>query len=87
MSIIQLVEHLSISAISWSEKAVQAEEQGLLTPHSGDVIYEGTVGSTGISLATICRARGYLAHMYEVTHNSFSLEPLLVTVRMLIVYA
>lgn len=41
-----------------------AEEQGLLTPHSGDVIYEGTVGSTGISLAAICRARGYLAHMY-----------------------
>ncbi|KAL8714790.1 MAG: hypothetical protein Q9220_001303 [cf. Caloplaca sp. 1 TL-2023] len=40
-----------------------AEEQGLLTPHSGDTIYEGTVGSTGISLATICRARGYLAHI------------------------
>lgn len=41
----------------------QAEEQGLLTPNSGDKIYEGTVGSTGISLATICRAKGYLAHM------------------------
>lgn len=41
-----------------------AEEEGLLTPNSGDVIYEGTVGSTGISLAAICRARGYLAHMY-----------------------
>ena len=40
-----------------------AEEEGLLTPHSGDTIYEGTVGSTGISLAAICRARGYLAHM------------------------
>ncbi|KAL8690027.1 MAG: hypothetical protein Q9224_004504 [Gallowayella concinna] len=40
-----------------------AEEQGLLTPHSGDTIYEGTVGSTGISLATVCRARGYLAHI------------------------
>ncbi|KAL8771526.1 MAG: hypothetical protein Q9194_004850 [Teloschistes cf. exilis] len=40
-----------------------AEEQGLLTPHSGDTIYEGTVGSTGISLASICRARGYLAHI------------------------
>ncbi|MCJ1302099.1 hypothetical protein MMC08_004900 [Hypocenomyce scalaris] len=40
-----------------------AEEQGLLAPHSGDMIYEGTVGSTGISLATICRARGYLAHI------------------------
>lgn len=40
-----------------------AEEQGLLTPHSGDTIYEGTSGSTGISLATLCRARGYLAHI------------------------
>ncbi|KAM0804070.1 putative cysteine synthase [Usnea florida] len=40
-----------------------AEEQGLLTPHSGDTIYEGTVGSTGISLATVCRARGYLAYI------------------------
>ncbi|MCJ1468486.1 hypothetical protein MMC07_007115 [Pseudocyphellaria aurata] len=41
----------------------EAEEQGLLRPHSGDTIYEGTVGSTGISLATMCRARGYLAHI------------------------
>ncbi|KAK2758702.1 hypothetical protein FQN54_003392 [Arachnomyces sp. PD_36] len=40
-----------------------AEEQGLLTPYSNDVIYEGTVGSTGISLATLARARGYLAHI------------------------
>ncbi|KAF2432888.1 putative cysteine synthase [Tothia fuscella] len=40
-----------------------AEEEGLLTPNSGDMIYEGTVGSTGISLAAICRARGYLAHI------------------------
>ncbi|KKY21697.1 putative cysteine synthase [Phaeomoniella chlamydospora] len=40
-----------------------AEREGLLTPHSGDTIYEGTVGSTGISLATLCRARGYLAHI------------------------
>jgi len=40
-----------------------AEQEGFLTPHSGDKIYEGTVGSTGISLAAICRARGYLAHI------------------------
>ncbi|KAL8998593.1 MAG: hypothetical protein Q9188_006068 [Gyalolechia gomerana] len=40
-----------------------AEEQGLLTPYSGDTIYEGTVGSTGISLATVCRAKGYPAHI------------------------
>lgn len=40
-----------------------AEQAGLLTPHSGDTIYEGTVGSTGISLATLARARGYKAHI------------------------
>ncbi|KAF2754069.1 transmembrane protein [Pseudovirgaria hyperparasitica] len=40
-----------------------AEQNGLLTPNAGDVIYEGTVGSTGISLAAICRARGYTAHI------------------------
>ncbi|KAB8067296.1 cysteine synthase [Aspergillus leporis] len=40
-----------------------AEERGILTPHSGDTIYEGTSGSTGISLATLARAKGYLAHI------------------------
>lgn len=45
-----------------------AEEEHLLTPHQGDTIYEGTVGSTGISLAAVCRARGYKAHMY-VAHS------------------
>ncbi|KAL1985716.1 hypothetical protein VTN96DRAFT_7464 [Rasamsonia emersonii] len=40
-----------------------AEKEGFLRPHSGDVIYEGTSGSTGISLATLARARGYLAHI------------------------
>lgn len=40
-----------------------AEEEGLLKPDRGDTIYEGTVGSTGISLAAVCRARGYKAHM------------------------
>lgn len=41
-----------------------AEEEGLLEPGRGDTIYEGTVGSTGISLAAVCRARGYKAYMY-----------------------
>lgn len=41
----------------------RAEEEGFLTPYSGDTIYEGTVGSTGISLATLARARGYKAHI------------------------
>ncbi|EMF10920.1 PALP-domain-containing protein [Sphaerulina musiva SO2202] len=40
-----------------------AEEAGLLVPHRGDTIYEGTVGSTGISLAAVARARGYKAHI------------------------
>lgn len=41
-----------------------AEEAGLLEPDRGDTIYEGTVGSTGISLTAVARARGYKAHMY-----------------------
>ncbi|KAF5380536.1 hypothetical protein D9615_004729 [Tricholomella constricta] len=36
-----------------------AERLGLLRPHTGSRIFEGTVGSTGISIATIARARGY----------------------------
>lgn len=36
-----------------------AEQQGLLYPHTGSRIFEGTVGSTGISIATIAKARGY----------------------------
>lgn len=42
---------------------IEAESQGLLRPHRGDTIYEGTVGSTGISLATLARAKGYKAHI------------------------
>lgn len=41
----------------------RAEQAGQLTPHAGDTVYEGTVGSTGISLATLCRAKGYGAHI------------------------
>lgn len=40
-----------------------AEARGLLVPHRGDAIYEGTVGSTGISLAALARARGYRCHI------------------------
>ncbi|OCF30485.1 cysteine synthase A [Kwoniella heveanensis BCC8398] len=36
-----------------------AEAQGLLHPHTGSVLFEGTVGSTGISLATVGKAKGY----------------------------
>ncbi|KAI1854448.1 hypothetical protein JX265_012482 [Neoarthrinium moseri] len=40
-----------------------AEAEGLLVPGRGDTIYEGTVGSTGISLAALARAKGYRAHI------------------------
>jgi cysteine synthase A len=40
-----------------------AEARGLLAPGRGDTIYEGTVGSTGISLAALARARGYRCHI------------------------
>lgn len=39
------------------------EAAGALSPGRGDTIYEGTVGSTGISLATLARARGYRCHI------------------------
>ena len=34
-----------------------AERSGYLRPYTGSRIFEGTVGSTGISIATIARAR------------------------------
>ncbi|KAL2912309.1 Cysteine synthase 2 [Polyrhizophydium stewartii] len=40
-----------------------AEERGLITPNTGCTVFEGTVGSTGISLAVIARAKGYLCHI------------------------
>ncbi|KAF7560923.1 hypothetical protein G7046_g3228 [Stylonectria norvegica] len=55
----------------------QAEAQGLLTPHQGDTIYEGTVGSTGISLATLARAKGYKAHICMPNDQSFEKSDLL----------
>lgn len=42
---------------------LSAEAQGVLTPHHGDTIYEGTSGSTGVSLAALARARGYRCHI------------------------
>lgn len=42
----------------------KAEREGLITPHKyGDIIFEGTSGSTGISLAMLCRAKGYNCHI------------------------
>jgi cysteine synthase len=34
-----------------------AEHQGLIYPYTGSRIFEGTVGSTGISIATVARAK------------------------------
>ncbi|KAG0267665.1 hypothetical protein DFQ27_008445 [Actinomortierella ambigua] len=39
----------------------QAERDRVLVPGKGSTIFEGTVGSTGISLAMIAKARGYNA--------------------------
>ncbi|KAJ1914757.1 Cysteine synthase 2 [Tieghemiomyces parasiticus] len=40
-----------------------AEAHGELRPHTASCLFEGTVGSTGISLAMIARAKGYLCHI------------------------
>jgi cysteine synthase len=50
----------------------KAEEDGRLRP--GDTIVEYTGGSTGISLALICVAKGYRLHI--VSSNAFSQEKL-----------
>ncbi|KAJ1921024.1 Cysteine synthase 2 [Mycoemilia scoparia] len=41
----------------------KAEENGLLVPNTGCCIFEGTSGSTGISLAMIAKAKGYKCHI------------------------
>jgi cysteine synthase A len=38
-----------------------AERLGLISPRTGSRIFEGTVGSTGISIATIARARSVVS--------------------------
>ncbi|PRT53878.1 Cysteine synthase 2 [Wickerhamiella sorbophila] len=42
---------------------VEAERIGRLRPGHPDWVVEGTSGSTGISLAVLCRSRGYVAHI------------------------
>jgi cysteine synthase len=55
-----------------------AEDRGLLTPGGhGDTIYEGTVGSTGISLATLARAKGYKAYICMPDDQSIEKSKLL----------
>ena len=55
----------------------RAERLGQIRPFAGDTIYEGTVGSTGISLATLCRAKGYLAHICMPSDQSHEKSDLL----------
>lgn len=39
------------------------EKSGQLVPGRGDVVFEGSSGSTGISFAMLCNALGYTAHV------------------------
>lgn len=39
------------------------EKLGRLKPHNGDMIFEGTLGSTGISFTVLANALGYTAHI------------------------
>ncbi|KAG7887402.1 hypothetical protein KL925_004552 [Ogataea polymorpha] len=39
------------------------ENRNLIKPNRGDVIFEGTSGSTGISIAMLCKSLGYTAHI------------------------
>ncbi|KAJ3368218.1 hypothetical protein HDU91_000759 [Kappamyces sp. JEL0680] len=50
----------------------EGEARGDISPHTGCVIFEGTVGSTGISLATIARAKGY--HCHIIMPNDVAVE-------------
>ncbi|KAJ7782409.1 tryptophan synthase beta subunit-like PLP-dependent enzyme [Mycena maculata] len=51
-----------------------AERQGFLHPHTGSRIFEGTSGSTGISLAMVAHARGYDATI--ITPDDMAAEKL-----------
>ena len=51
---------------------LRAEEEGRLKP--GDTVVEYTGGSTGISLALICAAKGY--HLHIISSDAFSQDKL-----------
>ncbi|RKU40682.1 Cysteine synthase 2 [Coniochaeta pulveracea] len=81
-TILAKVEFLNAAGQSTKDRVAlnmirEAEEQGLLVPHRGDTIYEGTVGSTGISLATLARAMGYKAHICMPDDQSIEKSTLL----------
>jgi len=58
-----------------------AEKLGYLRPHTGSRIFEGTVGSTGISIATIARARYVLLHSMLVEPSLIIFEEATIPVR------
>ncbi|KAJ2102993.1 Cysteine synthase 2 [Coemansia sp. RSA 2337] len=55
----------------------QAEQKGLLVPHTNSCIFEGTSGSTGISLAMVARAKGYLCHIVMPSDQAIEKSQLL----------
>jgi cysteine synthase A len=50
-----------------------AESKGLIAPFTGCTLFEGTVGSTGISLATVANSLGY--NCYIVMPDDGELKP------------
>ena len=46
------------------------ERLAKLVPHNGDMIFEGTSGSTGISFTVLANALGYSTHIYIPTDTS-----------------
>jgi cysteine synthase B len=50
----------------------EAEKDGTLTPHSGQIILESSSGNTGIALAMIAKVRGY--HLKVVLADNVSIE-------------
>ncbi|KAJ3204147.1 hypothetical protein HK099_001253 [Clydaea vesicula] len=65
--IVGKAEFMSIGGSSKDRVALfiinEAEKDGLIKPYTGSTIFEGTVGSTGISLALIAKAKGYNCHI------------------------
>ena len=81
-TILAKVEYLNGAGNSPKDRVAQsiidnAERHGFVRPNSGDVIYEGTVGSTGISLASLARARGYTAHIVMPDDQAYEKSDLL----------
>ena len=82
IALLREVRRLDMTPILVSFLAVidDAESQGLLHPHADSRIFEGTVGSTGISISTIARAR-YAASQQTFTQRLTSFPSLLVVTK------